>query len=304
MTDRVRMRHLRCFRAVARSRSMTRAAELLNTVQPAVSRSIKELEDELGTQLFDRTPKGLFVTEAGRTLLAYVSNGLIQIDQGVSMLSGQSQSAKVTAYVMPNVIRRILPRPVARFKEIHPEVDLCLLPILTHGLYDNLISGHLDFGFGRLLTADQMKGMSFEFLFKEPLAFMARAGHPLAGRPNISLDEVDAFPVVVPNTETIIRDELDRYIISKGIGRFSNMIETISVEFSRSVVQVSDAIIVLPLGAFRQELDDGSVVRLDCATGELEGAVGLTTNRGKSQSVPVLSLMQLIRDEVEAQNLS
>lgn len=304
VTGRIRMRHLRCFRMVADLGSVTLAARALGTVQPSVSRTIKELEEELGQPLFHRGATGLDLTQAGRTLLAYVSNGLGQIDHGVEALRGQMPDRRVVAYVLPNVVRMIMPGAVQRFKVHCPDVDLTLMPAVGGGLARLLRDGDVDFGFGRLLAVDEMAAMNFEHLFSEPLVFFVRAGHPLATHPAPDVEDIDRFAVVLPNPGTIIRTELDRFLIARGMERFRNVVETISFEFMRSYIASSDAVALQPRGAMRRELSEGRVVELALGSNDLMGSVGITTPAGKAVSVSAALLIQMIREEVAAQGLA
>ncbi|MEZ5715999.1 MAG: LysR substrate-binding domain-containing protein [Paracoccaceae bacterium] len=303
---RIRMRHLRCFRMVAQTGSVTRAAEALGTVQPSVSRSIRELEVEMGCALFHRNAAGLTLTEAGKTLLSYVANGLGQIDRGLEVLRGQLSDRRVTAYVLPNVVRMVMPGAVRRFKAHFPEIDVTFMATTGGGLRQYLHNGQVDFGFGRLLAAEHMEGMHFEHLFSEPLVFFARSGHPLDGAGAPSLAELARFTVIVPITGTIIRAELDRFLIGQGLTRFPNAIETISFEFARTYMLDSDAVVCQPLGAMRREMAAGqvTVLNLGQGQGEMMGAVGITTPAGREPSAPAQFLIQTIRDEVTDQGLS
>ena len=302
-SNRIRMRHLRCFLAVARHGTVTSAAESLGTVQPSVSRSLREFEDEVGVLLFARTPAGLVLTSAGKTLLAYVSNGLNQVDRGIETLQGRMTENRVVAYVLPNIVRLVMPGAVRRFKELLPDVDIKFLSTTGGGLQESLSQGDVDFGFGRLLAAKHMEAMHFEHLFTEPLVFFARAGHPLADIKSLSIEEIDKFEILLPIDETIIRDEIDRFIIAKGFHRFRNLIETISFEFSRAYVRQGDAIVCQPLGAMRQELEAGQVVILDFGKGELDGAVGITKPAGRHLTASAELLIEMIRAEVRHQGL-
>ena len=296
--NRIRMRHLRCFLAVAQLGSATRAAEALGTVQPSVSRSLREFEDEMGTPLFDRSAGGLALNEAGRTLFAYVSGGLGQVDRGIETMRGQMGESKVTAFAMPNVVRVVMPGAVRRFKALYPEVDVELETVASGTLMDRLHAGAVDFGFGRLNSADKMTGMNFEHLFSEPLVFFCRVGHPLDGARNLTIHDIDRFPVIIPAPDTIIRNEIDRFVIGEGLARFANTIETVSYEFARNYMVTTDAVVCLPLGGLRVEIDQGSARMLDFGGPQLMGAVGITSVSGKRLSAPAQLLVQTIRDEV------
>nr|WP_272490825.1 cyclophilin-like fold protein [Mesobacterium pallidum] len=302
--SRIRMRHLRCFRAIARHGSVTRAAEDLGTVQPSVSRSLRELEDLLGAVLFDRTHGGLVLTEAGQTFLSFVSNGMGQIDRGVEALRGQMAGDRVVAYVLPNVARMIMPGAVRRFKTLYPEIVVTFLAAQSSGLQQYLGRGEVDFAFGRLLAAEHMSGLHFEHLYSESLQFFVRPKHPLVGRADLTVHDLDAFPVVLPIRGTIIRDEIDRFLVGRGVNQFSNLVETISFEFARNYLQQSDAVVCHPQGAMRRELEAGQVVPLDLTEDAMMGAVGVTTPAGHPPSAPAQLLIEMIRQEVREQGLS
>jgi LysR family pca operon transcriptional activator len=297
------MRHLRCFAAVAHHGNMTRAAEDLGTVQPAVSRSIRELEDILGTPLFERGGAGMKLSDNGRTFLQYVSSGMSQIDRGVEALRGQMKGTKITAYVLPNVARTIMPGAVKRFKALYPKIDLEFLSITGGGLQENLLKGGVDFGFGRLIAADQMHGLNFEHLFSEPLRFFVRSGHPLADQSDLGIGDIDAYPVVLPARNTIIRTEVNGFLISRGWPRLSNIIETLSFEFARNLMLSSDAVVCHPVGAMRRELTSGQAVALALEPDGMVGAVGITTPAAIPVSAPAQLLIQAIREEVSSLGL-
>jgi LysR family pca operon transcriptional activator len=298
------MRHLRCFLAVADLGSVTRAAEQMGTVQPSVSRSIRELEDEIGTALFERTSSGLAMNTAGQLLYSYVNNGLGQVDLGLKTMRGQIVKQRVSAYILPNVIRVVMPGAAARFKTLYPTIDITMKATTGGGLLEHVRMGDADFSFGRIQSAAAMQGLNFEHLYSEPLVFFVRAGHPLLGMRDISIHDINEFPVVHPLENTIIREELDRFIISKGLSRFSNRLETISFEFARNIITVSDAIVFLPLGGIKRELHNGNVKILDYCRDELHGSVGLTTPTMRKVSEPAHLLMQVIREEVQRLGLN
>ena len=296
--NRIRMRHLRCFLMVARFGSVSRAAEAMGTVQPSVSRSIRELETELGTTLFDRSGVGVTLNDTGVTLFNHVLNGLGQVDRGLDAVHGPLSRSRVTAYVLPTVVRTVMPGAVNRFKAAEPGVCLTFLQPSGTELHDSLRAGEADFGFGRMLDPEYMQGLSFEHLFSEPLVFFVRAGHPLAGQRHLTVRDLDRHTVVLPLAGTIIRAEMDRFLISQGLESFSDVIESISFEFARSFMAISDAVVLQPLGAMHKEAMAGTAVRLDVADGAMVGSVGLTTPACQQVTGAAHLLMEKVREEV------
>ncbi|MCT7378291.1 LysR substrate-binding domain-containing protein [Chelativorans salis] len=171
-------------------RSVSRAAERLHTAQPAVSRTLRELETEIGKPLFDRTSDGLILTEAGQRLYHFADTGMSHVAVGVAEASGQGRSELVTLGALPNITRRVLPDVILQFKRIHPDVIVRLLTGTNVELLNKLRAGEVDFVIGRLSDPETMTGLSFEHLLYEIMAFAARAGHPLAGQEHVTLSEI------------------------------------------------------------------------------------------------------------------
>lgn len=299
----IKLRHLQCFVAVARERSVTKAAQKLATVQPALSRTLRELEEELGKKLFERTRDGLILTEAGETLYRYAFNGIQQVAEGLARAAGEGPGEVIAIGVLPNVSRRVLPDSVGAFKAQHPDTVVRVVTGTNIDLLTKLQAGRLDFVLGRMSDPDTMKGLTFEHLFYESIVFSARPGHPLSKAGSVSLADVDAYPVIIPLPETIIRSELDRYMVSNGFPEFSNVIETVSFEFARPYLQAHDAVSALPRGAVQPELDNGELVEIAVPCDDLMGPVGLTFLPGHPLGSRAERLLGLIRDGALARGL-
>ncbi|MEW5422845.1 pca operon transcription factor PcaQ [Amorphus sp. 3PC139-8] len=295
----IKLRHLQCFIEIARERNVTQAAQKLSTVQPALSRTLKELEDELGTRLFQRTRDGLVLTEAGETLYRYAFNGMQQVKEGLERAAGEGPGEIVSLGVLPNVSRRVLPTAIADFKKAHPDTRIRVVTGTNADLLIKLRAGRLDFVLGRMADPETMKGLSFELLFHESIVFASRTGHPLAAADQVSLAEVNAYPVIIPLPETIIRAELDRYMISNGFPEFDDVIETVSFDFARPYVENTDAIAILPRSAVRPELEADTMVMLAVPSSELKGPVGLTFLPGHPIRTRTQRLLGIIRKIVD-----
>ncbi|MEM7464381.1 MAG: LysR substrate-binding domain-containing protein [Pseudomonadota bacterium] len=292
----IRLRQLRCFVTVARRRSFVLAAEELGLTQPAVSRSVRELEQIIGHELFDRSQRGAQLTNRGRTLLDAAEMGLLQIAQGVSAATGDvSPTDPIRLGALPNVCSQFLPDIVHGFKLDYPHVTVTILPGTNANLLDGLRLGETDLVLGRLSSTDDMRGLVFETIFDEPLIFVVRRNHPLASS-TAQLEDTLSFPYVVPPRGTIIRQEMDRFLASRGITDLPNVIETTSSDFQRSYVLKTDAICVIPRGVFMTDLTAGEIVSLEIGEAELTGPVGLTTNPELPVSAPMVDLLERIRN--------
>ncbi|MEM1048442.1 MAG: LysR substrate-binding domain-containing protein [Pseudomonadota bacterium] len=297
MSSNLRMRHLRTFLEVARLKSITGAAQALNTVQPSVSRSLSELEAEIGQDLFLRTNRGVTLTRAGETLRRYVEGGLQQISHGVARAQGQDVQKTVVLGVLPNMARRHAPAVIARFKEQNPDICVILETRFYADVLDRLRTGVVDLVVGRMLSPDWLQGLSFERLFSEPIVFAARAGHPLCARPALAPQDLDTCQMLVPLEDTILRFEVDKFLIRHGMTTFSNRIESVSYEFVRAYLRDTDAVGCMPIGIIHEELESGELSLLDLPGDDLEGHVGITTVAGREPSEPARVMIDLFREQ-------
>lgn len=295
LSRQIRLRHLRCFVAVSRQRSFVLAADTLGLTQPAISRSIRELEEILGHRLFDRSSHGAHLTDRGRIFLASAETGLLQILQGAQSVAGSQTPLKpITIGALPNVCSQFLPGVIQRFKQQEPDARIHIVPGANSDLLGRLRQGETDFVIGRLSSSDDMKGLLFEALYDEPLVFMVRSKHPLA-KGYVTLRDALDFPLLLPPEGTIIRQEVSRFFAARGVSEPQNVIETTSSEFQRTYLAETDAVAVLPRGVLQLDLDQGSIVMLDISGDELVGPVGLTTNPAKELSEAAKALLAHIR---------
>ncbi|WP_425072062.1 LysR substrate-binding domain-containing protein [Sagittula sp. S175] len=276
LSARLRMRHFRTFLALWEHGSLTAAAKAMNTAQPALSRSLREMEAEIGVPLFERTSRGMTPTPEGAVLHRHLTAGMAQIESGVAQASGARQAETLALGMLPNAARLLVPAALKRFKRDFPDVTVSIYWASVPELIDLLRRGQVDFLASRLVSIEQLAGVLFEHLYDEPLIFAARAGHPLAAAEQVSLAEIDAYTVVVPLSGTIIRTELDRFLFARGAQIFRNRVETVSFEFARAYMAMEDAVLFLPRGSILTELQSGAAVQLALPVDDLTGSVGLS----------------------------
>ena len=300
LPSRIKFRHLRCFLEAARRLSVTEAAAALNTTQPAVSRSLRELETEVGAQLFERTRHGVKLTDAGHVMLRYVAPAMTQIAHGVSLVRGDSEVETIALGALPNASARFLPGIIQQFKDTYPEINVRLFLGTNLELLARLRSGEVSFVVGFLADAETMSGLSFENLYSEELVFCVRPGHPLGGSESVTVAQMDQHPIVQPLPQTAIRVELDRFLIASGMNSFANTIETISIDFARSYAHTSDAVIIFSLGGLERDIQEGRLIPLPVLRNEAKEPVGLTFEPTRRLSAATQQLVALIRASLDA----
>jgi len=302
----VQLRHLRCLVAVAQERHLARAAERLALSQPAVSKTLSELEAIVGTRLVERSKAGRRgvqgLTAAGEQLLAHALRVLEALDASAQAVApadgGRIERLRIGA--LPSVAPALLPVALARLRDSRPSVQIVVKSAANAVLLDELRAGELDLVVGRMSDPRLMGGLSFELLHTEPLVFAVRAGHPLASKA-VSVQAVLAYPLVVYGEGTIPRHNTESFLSARGLVLPSNALQTLDVAVARALVAVSDAVWITPLGAARGELADGRLVRLRIETAGTEEPVGLLQRSDAEPSALRGAMAALLREAAKEQ---
>lgn len=294
----LKLRHIRLFLHLADSGSATAAGRAAGLSQPAVSRALAEMEEMLGTPLFDRQGRGLVLTDAGAVFQRHVRAAMASLDAAAGALSGDRVGGRLAVGLLPTVSNRFFPTILGRFLADRPDVTLSMESGPHPFLLQKLRDRQIDLMIGRMPLAAEMAGLEFEFLYEEPIVAVVRAGHPLARAP---LDRIlREVPVVLPTRDAIIRGTVDAFLTATGHPRLIPAVETTTLALGRGLLQATDAIWFISKGVVEAELDEGKLVTVPLGASYLSGAVGLTFMAGGTQPAPLVKLMQLARDVAAA----
>ncbi|WP_437881859.1 pca operon transcription factor PcaQ [Pseudomonas sp. LRF_L74] len=276
---RIKYRHLLCFLEVVREGSLARAAERMAVSQPAVSKTLKELEGVLEAVLFERGKRGVVLTEAGRAFLRYAEPSVQALREGVrSLRSGAHEAGLVKLGVLSTVESSLLPEVVNRLHAQHGALVVSVVTGPSAYLLGQLRGGQLDLVVGRMTDSPQIEGLTFEHLYSESMMLVVRPAHPLLLDERHDRSRLGDFPVVLPLAGTTIRRYADSLFVQFGIGQPRQRLETLSITLSRRYVMASDAIWIAPLDAVQRELAQGELVELQLGHKEPGGSVGICSN--------------------------
>jgi len=275
---RIKFRHLVCFLEVARQGSLARAADKLAISQPALSKTLKELETLLAATLFLRSKSGTVLTEAGVAFLRYAGPSVQALREGVNSLrSGEHEPITARLGVLSTVESVLVPEVVCRLHARHPALVVSVVTGPSAYLLSQLRVGELDLVVGRMTDSPLILGLAFEHLYSESMTLVVRSGHPLLADP-LAHKNLEDYPLVLPLAGTTIRQFADSLFVQHGISPPRQRLETLSLTLSRRYVQCSQAIWVAPFDAVRQDLGRGELVELDLGIREPGGSVGLCSN--------------------------
>lgn len=293
---RIKLRHLVCFLEVARLKSVGNAADLLHISQPAVSKTIQELEQLLGGSLFDRSKRKLFLTPFGEVFNRYASTSLAALRQGIDVARGTHEATTVRVGALPTVSARILPDAVEAFTATGTGVHTRVITGPNDYLLTLLRTGDVDFVIGRMTEPDAMVGLSFEHLYSERVVMAVRPEHPLLAERPFELPMIEAYQTLMPTPNSVIRNLVDRMLLAHGITQLRDEIETVSNAFGRAYVRQTDAIWIISEGVVAVDVAEGQLALLPVDTSETTGPVGLTTRTDMVSTLAADSLKQAVRD--------
>lgn len=198
------LRHLRYFIALAESLNFTRAAERVHVTQSTLSHQIRQLEEEVGKDLFDRKSRRVVLTDAGESFLAYATRALAVIDQGLSELKQPAPSMTGTVRIGTTHTFNLgfLPDCIALFLKQHPTVRVVVEELSGDAITEGLKTEQLDVGIG--YRPEHQEDIRFEPLFNEELALVVSRAHPLARRKRLRIAELhrEALVLLPPSFST------------------------------------------------------------------------------------------------------
>jgi DNA-binding transcriptional LysR family regulator len=183
MLAHVELRHLRYFVAVAEEQNVTRAAARLHVSQPPLSRQIRDLEEELGVQLFERRAKSVRLTEAGKVFLDEARAVLGRAGDAVATVRAVSDGHRGTLHVgyAPSLTVELLPNALRRFQESNPGVKVTLHDLSTEAMLTGLRDGSLHVAMLARPLPGALRGLVLKDLKRYRICVAVSPTHPLAG---------------------------------------------------------------------------------------------------------------------------
>jgi DNA-binding transcriptional LysR family regulator len=192
------LRHLRYFIAAAREENVTRAALKLHVSQPALSRQIRDLEDEVGFSLLERTAKSVRLTEAGRVFLLEAQAVLDRADEAVEKARAKAGriEGKLQLGYAPSPSVEILPRVLRSFQAKYPAVRVMLHDLSAEELISQLHEGKLDLALTVRPRGKAARGLNFVELARYPWCVAVPPRHALARARSLTIDQLRSEPLL------------------------------------------------------------------------------------------------------------
>jgi len=246
------LKQFQYFRAVAKHNSISLAAEALYITQPALSRCIRRLEEEVGVELLVRQNNGVHLTEAGAALLQELDQAFLHIEQGLlnARTIAQQDSPRISiVYSFEEFDTGV----VYQLHQAFPDVQTSLDILPPDKAYRELLAGNADFAV--IPRRDQRSGFVYQHLLSEEMLLSAAPGHPLHGRQYVTLSELDGQEIVC-NEVAFDWDSIQKVCVKNGIQlkllASSNDHQTVG-----KFREITESMIFIPMGALAEWQEDG-----------------------------------------------
>lgn len=294
---RLKTRQLLLLVALDEEANIHRAAQVLNMTQPAASKMLKELEDVLEVQLFERLPRGMQPTWYGESMIRHARMVLTNLNQAndelTALKAGRFGQVGVGAITSPGLA--LLPPAMAMVKREQPSLRISLDIETSPVLVERLEQGKLDILVARVMAEHDKSGLRYEPLVEELVCAVARPGHPLAGMPGLTLRDVVSAGWIVPPAGSVLRHRFDLMFRAEGLAPPGNVIETAALLFITRMLQQSDMLAVLAADVARYYASHGMVSILPLEMPCQMDAFGIITRTDRLPSPAAKVMMRALK---------
>lgn len=246
------LRRLRLFLGTAAEGSISRAAQAYGIAQPALTRQIQLMEAEVGVQLFERSPRGLRLTETGQFLKDALELPLTEIETALRSAGSYSTQIKasLTMGMPPSISELFGARLVARLREELPNIALRIVEDDSSKLAFDLSRRMIDTAILVSIVPEQR--VSRAQVLSEPLMLVGAAGAPAVDRPSLHLRDLEGLPLVLPSEPSGLRINLG-HASEAAAAKISPSIEVDSIPLTKQIVLTGENYTILPERAYREE---------------------------------------------------
>lgn len=301
---RLRTRHLLLLTAVGEEGNIGKAAELLNMSQSAASRLLSDLEDIIGSSLFDRLPRGVRANWYGRTMIRHARIALASLSEASSQIellkAGRTGQVKIGTISGPAT--SFVPRAIARVAEQCPLIRIQLQVESSDHLLEALEAGKIEVMVGRLLVHHETSNFDYQRLADEPVCAVVRNKHPLLEQGEIRIQDLAAAPWIVPPVGSVLRHRFDLMFREAGFPSPTQLIEAVSPLLVNRLLEETDYLAVVAKDVAEYFAACGLISMLDVSLSCNMDSFGIITRKDWLLSPAASTVCEAIQEAVVNSN--
>jgi len=245
---RLKTRQMLLLIALDEARNLHRAAAAMHMSQPAASKMLKDVEALFGVAFFERLPRGMRPTVYGETMIRHVRMALDNLAQGQNALATLQAglSGQVDIGVIVTASMTLVPQAIVNTKREAPRLSIGVEVGTSDGLIARLKRGQLDFLIARIWEQEDESSLLYEDLSDETECAVARIGHPLLQRPDITLADLSSLGWILSTRGSILRHQFDMLFRRNDLPAPTNVIETTAMSVIKGLLQQTDFLHLMP----------------------------------------------------------
>lgn len=296
LSSQIKLRHMIVVSMIAQRGSIREASEALHLTQPAMSRTLAEVERILGIRLFDRVPKGMLVRDDGAALITrmqFVASEVGALLRHAAEIT-EGGRGEVSVGTLLAGTADILPSALFEITSNYPDISVAVYEGTPDRLHELLIAGRLDLVVGRVLPLASMPGVDVEPLYDDEVHLVCAPDHRRSG--GRSLAELVDEPWILPPHNTSLRQQIEAAFVRECGRTLEHVIECVAPVPLRALVLRGEHLAVVPSGIFADDIERGVLVSLDV---DIEGSsvpVGIVTRTGSELPPGVELVVDALRD--------
>jgi DNA-binding transcriptional LysR family regulator len=291
------LNQLKTFVQVADLGSLSKASERLHIAQPALSRQIRMLEDELEIQLFYRHGRGMVLSDVGQLLLTRATSILRQVEETRADLTDQANAirGKVVVGLPPTVGDILATRIAPRFLDKYPEVNLRIVPAFSGYLLDWLHRGEIDIAI--MYEQEKPKNLMVQPLLMENLFFVGSKDDDLKINHAISFGDMAKKKLVLPGHNHGLRILLEQEAAKQGL-HLNVSVEVDALQALKSLVRYGHAYTVLPLASIHEDIEEDKLTATSLVEPNLSRKLIIALPLGRQTSNAVTKFSLMLQSEI------
>jgi len=292
------IKQIKYFLSVCNNKSFIKASYELNISQPAISKSINQLEYDLGVKLFERVPKGIFLTEFGTLFIKHANliNNDIQRAKDEITSTKEGRIGDITLGAGPSSREILVPLACSQLINENKDIYIDVVAELTDDLSQDLDSGKIDMSISMLLTSDKKRiknSYSYIPLYKDRLNLITRKDHYLQKKKSIHLLDTIKYNWILPKLKGNLF--IDDIFIKNGLTPPISSITYNSAKFSLNLIANSDFIGFLPTQLIKPHIDS-EIKQLILKEINVEVTYGISFIKEKPIKMSALLLIDLLKE--------
>lgn len=278
--------------------SVQRACQVLSLSQPSISAAIRQLEADLGLELFSRAPTGMVANPAGVSgalCAKRILSELRKMQSDVASADGKA-SGRVCVGALAYSCKALLPGAIRRVLAEYPGILVRTVEGPIRALLIAMHSGDIDVVIGAHPNPALLEGVSLEPIAQDPMALFVGANHPLARRTQLAAEEILHYPFIFPPAGSVTRRLLEEVFVNNTGQKPRGTVETASYLVIRNLLLNAGRIAFRSLSTFEDDWQDGEIVPLDLDFELPSRSICLMQRRGIRTTSAVDSFLTVVRE--------